>query len=103
MNKEKAEDIYAEYLKERHQRMSAWIPEGHPGRALDWTHRQRPRRIFDSLNQRNPYESKECSYCIDLANWYCDHCRVHFCRADWCKEQHYDEHTLSRLAGPSDE
>jgi hypothetical protein len=82
------------------QRLIDWLPEKSRGRELDWTRRERPNRVWDALNACNPTDSKECEYCIELATWYCDLCKLYFCKYEECKQEHEDCHTLGRLAGP---
>lgn len=88
--------------KEYRDRLTSWLPKKSESREKEWATRQRPRRKWDALNSKNPYESIGCFNCYELASWYCDMCKIHYCKFEECKKVHEDEHTLSRIAGPEE-
>jgi hypothetical protein len=75
-----------------------WLPTGSPARKLNWLGRMRPVRI-QSIAWSKPTDYLQCFNCFEEAVWYCDHCKMQFCRFDECKEVHEYEHSLSRLGG----
>lgn len=78
-----------------------WLPRESVGRALDWSKRQQPRRL-KSVSFLKPEDFLQCFNCFEEALWYCDACKMQFCRHDECKEIHEYQHTLSRLGGTDD-
>lgn len=81
---------------------SEWLPTNSSGRQLNWSRRMKPRRLI-SVSFKKPTDFLQCFNCFEEAIWYCDACKIQFCRFDECKSLHEDEHTLSRIAGPNDE
>ena len=78
-----------------------WLPKNSAGRQLDWGSRMRPVRL-QSVSFQKPTDFLQCFNCFEEAVWYCDACKMQFCRFDECKEIHEYEHTLSRIAGPDE-
>jgi len=79
-----------------------WLPVKSPSRKLDWTRRMQPRRVL-SVGYNQPFNFKECFNCYEEGIWFCDHCKMLFCRFDECKEIHEYEHLLSRMGGPDED
>ena len=75
-----------------------WLPKDSKARDLNWSGRAQPRRMY-SDSYKDPLNYKPCFNCFEEALWYCDMCRMEFCRHDDCKEKHEYQHTLSRLSG----
>lgn len=79
-----------------------WLPKKSPARAMNWQKRQQPIRLR-SVSYSQPTNYQQCFNCFEEALWYCDACKMRFCRFDECKEIHEYEHTLSRLGGVDSE
>lgn len=84
------------------QKLTEWLPEKSASRQKNWAVRERPRKLYGVLNFKDAYESQTCFNCYELATWYCDMCKIYYCKFEECKVEHEDAHTLSRIAGPEE-